>query len=444
VPNKGDVIVNFQTLARYAFGLVSAFLLASCGGGGAETRVIDVGPLAINPPSATWYAGVKNTFTITGGSAPFVITTSEPGIFAVPQSTFSRTIDVVPQQPGVIDAGLKPEDLQVRTVNVLVRSAEGNTATAVIKVAQNFLTGYGMFVGGTTCQVANTLCAGGETVLFFDTTFNGALFEGHQFRIERVTGPFQFLDPLNTNNQVDAVTVTADHEGKFTTRIRVAAGIPSQVALIKVTDIPTGAYTYRVIPISGTPATGALSIVPSAINLTGPNGTTCGNGAVDVLVFDGQAPYTATCPNPQILVTNPTSGAQPGRFTFIVGANTTCLTNEQCVITDNTGARVIVPVTTIKGTDPATVPLQVAPSAITLACGGTGAVTVIGGSGSYSVNSSHQRVTAVASGNTVSITRAATDPAPVPAGGYPTAATVSITDGASLASVDVTVPATCP
>lgn len=427
---------------------MSAFLIASCGGGGSEQRPADVNPMAVNPPTATWYAGVKNTFVIGGGFGPFTITSSEPGILAVPQSTSSRTIDIVPQQPGVVDSGLQQGELQVRTVTVLVRDVVGNQSFSTIKVAQNFLTGYGMFVGGSTCAAgADIVCAGGETVLFFDSTFNGALYQNHQFRIERVSGPFQFIDPLNSNNQVDAVTVTSDHEGKFTTKIRVATGIPSQVALIKVTDIPTGAYTYRVIPIIATPATGTLAIIPDAINLTGPNGTTCGFGNVDVLVFDGQAPYTATCPNPQIVVGNTTSNTQPGRFTFIVGANQTCLNAEQCVIQDNTGARVIVPITTVKGTTPPVVAMTAVPSTITLTCGSTGSVTVVGGSGAYSVSSTHPRITAVVSGNTVSITRQAAD------GGvaYPTSGTVSVTDGSSATPITVNVvgaggapAATCP
>ena len=443
MPNKGDVIVKFQTLAQYAAGLVSAFLIASCGGGGAETRAIDINPIALNPPTATFYAGVKNTLTIAGGTGPFTMTSSDPGILAVPTVTNDRFIDVVPQQPGVVDAGLAPDVLQIRTVNLVVRDAFGAFATANIQVAQNFLTGYGMFIGTSTCGTA-TLCAGGETTLFFDSTFNGGLYAGHQFRIERVRGPFQFLDPLNSNNQVDVVTVTADHEGKFTTVIRVATGAPSQVALIKITDIQTGAYTYRSIPILARAATTTLAIVPDAINLTGPNANTCGFGNVDVLVFDGQAPYTATCPNPQIQVNGSPSTTQPGRFTFIVGANQTCLTAEQCVITDASGARVIVPITTVKGAAPTNPPLAVAPATLTLSCGGTGAVTVVGGTGAYSVNSSHPRVTATVSGNTVSITRLAPDAAPIPVGGYPTEATISITDGASVTSVKATVDAICP
>ena len=435
--------MKFQSLARYAFGLVTAFLLASCGGGGAQTHIVDAGPMAINPPAATWYAGVKNTLTISGGTPPFTLTSSEPGIFPVPLVLNGRTLDIVPSQPGVVDAGLQAGELQVRTVNITARSAEGQTATAAIKVAQNFLTGYGTFVAQTTCAAA-LICAGGESALIFDSTFNGALYAGHQFRIERVSGPFQFVDPLNSNNQTDTVVVTADSEGKFTTRIRVATNIPTQVAILKITDIPTGAYTYRTITISGTPATGALTAIPNPVQLTGGNGSTCGNGPVDVLVYDGQAPYTATCTSPQIQVLNPTSSTNPGRFTFIVGSSQTCLTAEPCVITDNTGARIIVPITTIKGTTTPPPALSVVPNAISLNCGQSGAVTVVGGSGSYSTNSTHPRITATVSGNSVTITRLSGDAGTT----YPTTGTVSVTDGSTIVPVTVTITgataASCP
>jgi len=447
-PNKGDAIVKFQSLIRYALAAFSAFLLGSCGGGGAEQRPIDTGVFSVNPPTATFYAGVMATLTIAGGTPPFQMTSSEPGLLSVPLSTRARTIDVVPNQPGVVDAGLPPEALQVRTVNIVARDAAGNTATAIIQVAQNFLTGYGVFVGNTTCA-AGVICLGGETTLFFDSTFNGNLQAGHQFRLERVRGPFQFIDPLNSNNQVDSVIVTADHEGKFTAVIRVATGLPAQVILIKVTDLATGAYTFRTLTVSTAPATGNLTAIPSTITLTGPDPTICGNGNVDVLVFDGRPPYTATCPNPAVFVENPTSGSNPGRFTFSISTPSTggCLTAVPCVITDSTGARTTVTITTEVGpAPPAPTPppaLDVAPAAVDLTCGSTSAVTVVGGTGSYQVNSTHPRVVATVSGNTISITRLTGDTA---AGGFPfaTTGTVTVTDGSSIATVDLTtVPGFC-
>jgi len=435
--------VKFLNLIRCAFGLAAASLLASCGGGGAESRPVDTGVFSISPAQATWYAGVKNTLVIQGGTGPFTLTSSEPGLLPVPLVIGGRTLDIVPNQPGVVDTGIPPGGLQVRTVTISARSAEGNGATATIKVAENFLTGYGFRVLSTTCA-SGTICTGGETSLAFDSTFNGVLFAGHQFRLEKVRGPFQFVDPLNTNNQVDAVTVTADHEGKFVAVVRVATGTPAEVAIIKVTDIPTGAYTFRTFTIDTATSTTTLTLIPSAINLKGADATICGGGTTDVLVFDGVPPYSIICPDPRVGVASPTSSTQPGRFTINVGqqAPGQCLDNVPCVILDANNTRAILGITTTVGAAaPAATPITVAPATLTLACGGSGSVTAVGGTGTYSVNSSNASVTAVVSGNTITITRAANDGG---APAFPTTAVITVTDGASVASTTATVPATCP
>jgi hypothetical protein len=432
--------VKFSSLTRYAFALASAFLLASCGGGGAASVGVDNVTIEVLPASATWYAGAPNTLTITGGAPPFTLSSSEPTVISVPQSTSSRTITLLPLNPSVVDVGIPVGGLQVRTVTITVHSANGSTNTSTIRVAQNFLTGYGFAFGATTCQGGVSPCAGGETAIIFDATTNGLILQDRVFRIERVRGPFQFVDPLNSNNQTDAINVVSDHQGKFTVVIRVAAGIPTQVGVLKITDVQSGANVLETFNISGVPATGTLTVIPTTVNLTGPNGTICGFGTFDVLVFDGVTPYTALCPNPQIQVVNATSTSQPGRFTFNVGASTTCLAAEQCVIQDAFGARTTFTVTTNKGVTPTPTPLTVAPNTLTLACGQSGNVTVVGGSGTYSANSSNSRVTASVSGNTVTITRLTGDVG----GPFPTTATVTVTDGSSVGSTAATVPANCP
>jgi hypothetical protein len=111
------------------------------------------------------------------------------------------------------------------------------------------------------------------------------------------------------------------------------------------------------------------------------------------------------------------------------------------VITDSGGARATLAITTAPGAAaPAPTPLTVAPATITLTCGSSGAATVVGGTGTYSAASSNSRVSAVVSGNTVTITRLTGDVG----GPFPTTATVTVTDGASVGSVAVTVPANCP
>jgi flagellar basal body rod protein FlgF len=112
------------------------------------------------------------------------------------------------------------------------------------------------------------------------------------------------------------------------------------------------------------------------------------------------------------------------------------------VILDANNTRAILSITTKVGAaaTPPT-PITVAPTALTLSCGASGSVTVVGGSGTYSAASASTRISAAVSGNTVTITRLVGDGATVV---VPTPSTVTITDGASVGSVDVTSPPNCP
>jgi hypothetical protein len=401
----------------------------------------------VAPDQATFFAGVRYTITVTGGLPPYTMTSSEPALLAVPAVLDGHSFDVVPNNPSVIDVGIQAGQLPVRTVIVAARSAgDGSTVSASIKVARNFLTGYGFSFGNTTCVALAPPCAGGDTVVLFDSTFAGHRRPNHLYRIEKIRGTFAFVDPLNTNNTTDVVTVRSDSTGQFTAVIRVPAGTPTQLAFMRIVDVATGAESIQTFVIHGAAALGPITLIPSTVTLTGPNGTTCGFGTFDVLVFDGLPPYTAICSNPQIQVSNPTStptAGQPGRFTFTVGASNTCLNAEQCVVFDsaNPQNRATVSITTIKGTTTPPTPLVATPNSITLTCGASGNVTVTGGSGSYTANSTHPRVTATVSGNTVTITRLA---GPEVGGPFPTSATISVTDGSSATPITATVPANCP
>lgn len=434
--------MKFHILSRYVLALLASLLLAACGGGGASSSpTLAGGPLLVGPDGATFYGGVSATIVISGGKAPYVVISSEPGVMPVP-SQVKGSFQVLPANTSVVDAGLPPGSLPVKSVLITVRDSLGSSLAITIKVAQNFLTGYGFSFGASTCQ-ASPPCAGGETVLTFDTTFNGNLHGNEAFRVEKVRGPFQFVDPLNSNNQTDTIVTASDHSGTITTVIRVAAGVPSQVGIVRLVHIGTGASVEYNFTISGTAASGTLTIIPSTVSFTGISDQFCGTGSADVYVFDGQAPYTALCPNPNTSVSPATSTTNPGKFTFSANNNAVCLTDEPCIITDNTGARVIVPITTKKGEAPPAPPaLTVSPTSLTLACGASGSVTVIGGAGTYAANSSNPRVTAIVSGNTVTIKRLTGDPA-LPAT-VPITATVAITDGATISNVSVTITPDVP
>jgi hypothetical protein len=156
--------------------------------------------------------------------------------------------------------------------------------------------------------------------------------------------------------------------------------------------------------------------------------------------MDGRPPYTAFFSNPGIFVQPIDANSNPGRFRVTVVNTAQCLTAEPVIFRDNGGGSATLSITTTKG--PAATPppaMVVSPTAITLACGTSGSVTVVGGSGTYAATSTHQRVIATVVGNSVSIQRLSGDP---PLSTWPTTATVTVTDGATAKDVTVTITGT--
>lgn len=444
--------MKFQSFINFAFALAASLLLAACGGGGPAGNPNQGGPISASPENGTFYAGEPATITVSGGRRPYAITSSEPGILPVPPIVDGNSFQVVPNNPGVVDTGLPPGSLLFRSVVVSVRDSTGIIVNITIRVAQNFVTGYGLSFVASTCPAPVTAgaalqpCAGSDTAIQLAATTNGSLHGNEAFRLEVVRGQFAFYTPNSSTGIIStSYTTTSDHEGKLTAVIRVPAGVPSQVAIIRVVHIGTGASQEQVFIIQGA-SSGPLTLVaiPATFTFTGVDNTACGTGSGDFFVFDGAPPYTAVSSHPGVQVTPSVSNAQPGRFTIAVGSGSSCPTAAPVVVTDSLGNRVTVTVTATRGPAPPAAapatPVTVAPSTITLACGTSGSVSAVGGTPPYSVSSSHPRVTATASGNTVTITRLAGDGVAI----FPTSASISITDGASAATVTATVPANCP
>ena len=436
-----------NALGGIFLALSGVFLLNSCGGGGAASTT-QGNVMRIFPETATIYAGVPATFTIVGGRAPYTLSSSEPGVIQVPQSLSGNSFTVIPTNPGVVDTGIPPGGLAVRTVTIFARETTGLFAQSVVKVGQNFLTGYGISLTPSNCPAgapgtASAACAGGTTAIRMQAVFNGNLYGDQQFRLEVVRGNFSLRNPV-TGQVSNSITVTSDHSGTVLGLIEVPANVVTQVAVIRVIHIPTGVYADQVFVINGTPLPGTepLTAIPSTFTFTGALTTECGTGFGDFLVFGGQPPFTATSTNPTVLVTPTTSNTNPGRFTVAASNPTICVTGATVIVTDSIGQRVTVTVDTKpgSGTPPAPVPITVSPSSITLTCGTSGSISVVGGTGTLSVNSSHPRVTALLSGNTITITRLAGDGATI----YTSTATISVTDGSSITPATVTVPANCP
>ncbi|HLX24954.1 MAG TPA: hypothetical protein VKR38_16520 [Usitatibacter sp.] len=426
--------------------MIAAVLLVSCGGGGAKNNPNQGGTLALLPSGGTFYAGVAYTMTLSGGHGPYSLSSDEADVLPVPAIVNGNTFQVVANNPGVIDTGLPPGALPVRTVNITARDSTGQgPITAAIKVAQNFLTSYTLSFPTTTCTLPTTIttispCAGGDTLAQVQATVNGNLQGLMEFRFDVVSGTMGFVNPLGSNTVTQSYTTQTDHQGTATAVVRVPAGTPAQIGMIRVTATASGVntlYSFLIIPGAASP----LTAIPSSFTFTG-SGSSCGNGSGDFIVTGGTPPYKAQSSDPNIAVVQ----KDPTTFTLTYSnPNPPCATGSVIIVTDSAGstpAQVTVTSTAGAAGGGASA-VQASPTTITLAsCGASAPITVVGGSGTYSATSTAPGYLGIAvSGGTVTVTRRADD-----LGAPPIAASqiINITDGTTNASVTATVPTTCP
>lgn len=457
-----------SSLIGSLFVVASSVLLGSCGGGGAAGNPGVGGPPQIQPSTATFYAGVEYTMTVSGGRAPYTLSSSEPSLLAVPAVLNGNFFTVIPNNPGVIDAGIPAGGLPVRTVTITMRDAVGSSAaTQSIQVAQNFFTGYGVSLISNCSSLAGgappQACAGGETAVELSSIIAGNLIGNREYRFEILRGPISWFFP---NNQPqggtisgNTVTTRTDHRGDAHVWFRVNNNVGTQLASFRVIDVATGVSTVHVFVVNGTPIGGALEAIPEEFTFTGATTAQCGTGFADFLVFDGTPPYTAISSSPNLTVFRTgdrppfevpaRSSTQPGRFTLQATNPNVCLNDVPIIITDVNNSRTVVTVNTEAGSaPPPPTPVSVTPGSLTLNCGQSGSVSVLGGptgAGTFSVSSADPRVSATASGRTVTVTRAGADVPTVPPTPPGTISyVVTVTDGATSTTIGISAPAVCP
>src|SRR5687767_4924192 len=103
------------------FLVIASFLLGSCGGGGAANPGPVGGPPQIQPAVGTLYAGVEYQFTVSGGRPPYFLSSSEASTLAVPSVLEGNFFTAIPNNTAVVDTGLPPGALPVRTVVITMR-----------------------------------------------------------------------------------------------------------------------------------------------------------------------------------------------------------------------------------------------------------------------------------------------------------------------------------
>jgi len=440
---------SVQSKLSIAFIASAALLLSSCGGGGASVSPVSVGDVQILPATGTIYAGVPYTINIVGGRKPSLVVSDQFTLLPINYTVNANTFEIVANNPGVVDVGQQPGQLPTRSVNVTLRDSVGATATAKYDVAQNFFTGYGQSYTSTcpgTGTVAPQACSGQDSIIHLTPVSQGTLYGNRVLQFDKVRGDYHFVQepPGAAPQLVDTIRVSTDLEGRSILRLRVNVNAPTQLATYRVTDVATQTTINVVFVITQVSPVDAITLVPSDVTFTAGPANQCGSGSATVYVFDGAPPYTISSTSPLITFPQVVQNSGDSFQVTLPSGLLVCPPNPAVFVTDSRGRRVQLTVTTGQGSTP-NVPIAVSPNPINgLTCtANTQTAAIIGGLGPLSAISNQPLVTAIVSGNLITVTRSPTGT--LNALPSPTAAIITITDGSVLYTLNVTgITTVCP
>ena len=116
-------------------------------------------------------------------------------------------------------------------------------------------------------------------------------------------GDYQFLTngPGLPETLANSITVTTGQDGLAVVRLKANVNAPTQVALIRATELTSGNILNATFVIAQfTDGTGTLSAIPTSWTMSGPNSSNCASGTpVTYYIFGGTPPYRiqSTLPN---------------------------------------------------------------------------------------------------------------------------------------------------
>jgi hypothetical protein len=388
-------------------------LLAGCGGGGAQdpfavTPVAPTPALVVNPGALNAYAGIPVVVTISSGVGPFQVFTSDATVLPVTQVVAGAAITLTASN---VDAD--------RGVTITVRDAVGQSVTVAVTVKATPLLGALTVTPATASQCGAGASTGTGTSTSSSTTVaicsgetataritlkgaNALPVANRQVRFDVIQGPYNFILDQAATQFAKTQTVTTDQNGQALVSLRSDAGVPSQVALIRATDVTSGnRVDASFTVVQSTNGTAAYSVSPAKATITGYYVNTCGAGSTSFQIYGGTAPYTVFANSIATVVLEvgstrgqtvivPVSGGAFNAVTLggaCAGTTTTLFT-----ITDASGRVITASVDAVAGTVPLPTPaapdeLVITPPNARIACAAGSIVnfTISGGSQPYTI-----------------------------------------------------------
>ena len=118
-------------------------------------------------------------------------------------------------------------------------------------------------------------------------------------RFDLVSGDFRFITTppgAATETLATSVTVVTDQAGLAQARLRVTAGAANQTALLRITDLGSGAFQNASFLIAqSTGSSPGFFVIPDTLTFTGPNNASCAsNVSAEAVIFGGVPPYAVS------------------------------------------------------------------------------------------------------------------------------------------------------
>lgn len=384
------------------------------GSGGAATLYITA-PATINSSP-----GTASTFSIGGGAAPYIVSTSNPGVATA----------------GVSGSTLTITGLTAGTAQISVFDAAGKSVSTSVTVGSGVTALFSTAPGAVTTAAGTTLnyAVSGGTAPYAIASSNPAVAgatvdsDGAHFTISALTVGSAQISVLDAAGASVKVSVTVGGSGlalstTAPSSITIAVGgapvsytisggtAPYSVTSSNASVAATTGSSGAALVINGVAGGVATVLVHDAVNATVSLSVNVGSsnalfttapGAVTLTVgtaptysvSGGTAPYTVASSNTSAAVANMVGGNTLSVAGVAVGS-------AQVVVFDSTGKSVTVNVTVVVAGS-GTPLFTTAPAAgVTIGTGGSEAYTIGGGSPGYSASSSN---TSVATTNVVGTT----------------------------------------
>ena len=323
-------------LGAALLGSAAMLTLSACGGGsGAPNNPYTpappvAGPLVVVPGEATAFAGTPLILAISGGTPPYQAFSSNPSALPVPQNVSGSTLALMANN---VDTA--------QNANVTIRDAGGQTAISEVTVRPSVLLPAAITIvpNSAPCP-GGDVCSGQTSVATLRVTGpSGSGLPGRQVRFDVVQGQFSLQTTNPASPFAQTQTVVSDANGEARVVIFVAPNTPTQIGLLRATELATGSQsTFQFVIAQVTGGEGVLSIAPSGTTtINGPANGVCSSGVrVSYYIFGGTPPYRVVTnfPDAVVIVGNPVT-VNGGGFDIIT--NGTCFTGLTFAVTDATG-----------------------------------------------------------------------------------------------------------